>query len=89
MEVNDLKNHGPKESTKSSYLCLSFLAIIIFCTIASLGLNPSAVRAQTSSTDRGEKINYTHHKTPVNGFLMHYVDEGKGDSILLIHGPHR
>jgi pimeloyl-ACP methyl ester carboxylesterase len=51
--------------------------------VASLGFNPSIVVAQVHT---GEKIDYTHYKTPINGFLMHYVIGGKGDPIVLLHG---
>jgi hypothetical protein len=44
-----------------------------------LGFIPS-ITAQ-SIVDSNEKIGYTHYKTPVNGFLMHYVIGGKGDPI--------
>jgi pimeloyl-ACP methyl ester carboxylesterase len=33
-----------------------------------------------------DNITFSHHKTPVNGFLMHYVIGGKGDPIVLLHG---
>jgi pimeloyl-ACP methyl ester carboxylesterase len=36
--------------------------------------------------DNSEKIDYTHHKTTVNGILMHYVIGGKGDPVVLLHG---
>ena len=36
--------------------------------------------------DNSEKINYTHYKTRVNGFLMHYVIGGNGDPVVLLHG---
>jgi pimeloyl-ACP methyl ester carboxylesterase len=49
-----------------------------------LGFIPS-ITAQ-SIVDSNEKIGYTHYKTPVNGFLMHYVIGGKGDPIVLLHG---
>jgi pimeloyl-ACP methyl ester carboxylesterase len=49
-----------------------------------LGFIPS-ITAQ-SIVDSNEKIGYTHYKTPVNGFLMHYVIGGKRDPIVLLHG---
>src|SRR5918997_48979 len=34
-----------------------------------------------------KKIDYTHHKTTVNGILIHYVTGGKGDPVVvLLHG---
>ena len=34
-----------------------------------------------------KKIDYTHHKTTVNGIQLHYVIGGeKGDLIVLLHG---
>ena len=41
------------------------------------------VNKKTISTDT---IEYAHHKTLVNGILMHYVIGGKGDPIVLLHG---
>lgn len=55
---------------------------MLFCSF--LGFIPS-ITAQ-SIVDSNEKIGYTHYKTPVNGFLMHYVIGGKGDPIVLLHG---
>ena len=54
------------------------------CFVFFLGFIPS-ITAQ-SIVDSNEKIGYTHYKTPVNGFLMHYVIGGKGDPIVLLHG---
>ena len=54
------------------------------CFVVFLGFIPS-ITAQ-SIVDSNEKIGYTHYKTPVNGFLMHYVIGGKGDPIVLLHG---
>ena len=34
-----------------------------------------------NSVESNEKLNYTHHKTMVNGFNMHYVIGGKGDPV--------
>jgi pimeloyl-ACP methyl ester carboxylesterase len=33
-----------------------------------------------------DNTTFSHHKTPVNGFLMHYVVGGEGDPIVLLHG---
>ena len=40
----------------------------------------------TNSLDGNEKLNYTHYKTIINGFNMHYIIGGKGDPIVLLHG---
>ena len=39
-----------------------------------------------AQVDTGEQRDYAHYKTPINGFLMHYVMGGKGDPIVLLHG---
>ncbi|MGE0242640.1 MAG: alpha/beta fold hydrolase [Nitrososphaeraceae archaeon] len=62
-----------------------FLALIICCSIVSLGITSSAI-AQIINDNKEKKINYTHHKIKVNGILIHYVIGGKGDPIVLLHG---
>ena len=39
-----------------------------------------------NKTISSDTIEYNHHKTLVNGILMHYVIAGKGDPIVLLHG---
>jgi pimeloyl-ACP methyl ester carboxylesterase len=67
------------------YLYLkSFLVFIICYSAVSLGsLSPATAQ---NFIDNSEKIDYTHHKTTVNGILMHYVIGGKGDPVVLLHG---
>ena len=69
------------------FLCGLIFAILIFLIAPSPSTTTPLffVKAQTV-TDNGEKTNYTHHKTTVNGILMHYVTGGKGDPIVLLHG---
>ena len=68
------------------YLYLkSFLTGIICCYVVSLGFS-SPITAEQNIIDNSEKIDYTHHKTTVNGILMHYVIGGKGDPVVLLHG---
>ena len=68
------------------YLYLkSFLTGIICCYVVSLGFS-SPIIAEQNIIDNSEKIDYTHHKTTVNGILMHYVIGGKGDPVVLLHG---
>jgi len=68
------------------YLYLkSFLTGIICCSVVSLGFS-SPITAEQNIIDNGKKIDYTHHKTIVNGILMHYVIGGKGDPVVLLHG---
>jgi pimeloyl-ACP methyl ester carboxylesterase len=68
------------------YLYLkSFLTGIICCSVVSLGFS-SPIIAEQNIIDNSEKIDYTHHKTTVNGILMHYVIGGKGDPVVLLHG---
>ena len=68
------------------YLYLkSFLTGIICCSVVSLGFS-SPITAEQNIIDNSEKIDYTHHKTIVNGILMHYVIGGKGDPVVLLHG---
>jgi pimeloyl-ACP methyl ester carboxylesterase len=62
----------------------SSLAFIICSFVIALGFIPSI--AAQNNTGNDEKINYIHEKTPINGFLMHYVIGGKGDPIVLLHG---
>jgi hypothetical protein len=59
---------------------LNLLAFIICCSVVSIGFI-SSTTAQTI-IDKSEIINYTHHETTVNGFLMHYVIGGRGDPIV-------
>ena len=68
------------------YLILkSFITGIICCSVVSLGFS-SPITAEQNIIDNSEKIDYTHHKTIVNGILMHYVIGGKGDPVVLLHG---
>ena len=68
------------------YLSLkSFLTGIICCYVVSLGFS-SPITAEQNIINNSEKIDYTHHKTTVNGILMHYVIGGKGDPVVLLHG---
>ncbi|MGZ5511360.1 MAG: alpha/beta fold hydrolase, partial [Nitrososphaeraceae archaeon] len=63
----------------------NFLAVIICCSsVVSLGFISTATAQNI--IDDSEKIDYTHHKTTVNGILMHYVIGGKGDPVVLLHG---
>ena len=80
----NLNNYELCNITKASYATLKFLAFVICVySVASLGFNSSNVVAQV---DTGQQIDYAHYKTPINGFLMHYVIGGKGDPIILLHG---
>ena len=63
----------------------SFFIGIICCDVVSLGFS-SPITAEQNIIDNSEKIDYTHHKTTVNGILMHYVIGGKGDPVVLLHG---
>ena len=68
------------------YLYLkSFLTGIICYYVVSLGFS-SPITAEQNIIDNSEKMDYTHHKTTVNGILMHYVIGGKGDPVVLLHG---
>jgi len=68
---------------------LSLLACIICYSIISLGFIPLS-NAQKTIDNSEKKIDYTHHKTTVNGIQLHYVlgggDYGQGDPIVLLHG---
>ncbi|MDW0165743.1 MAG: alpha/beta fold hydrolase, partial [Nitrososphaeraceae archaeon] len=63
----------------------SFSVIFVTCcSVAYLGfIHPATAQ---NITDNTEKIDYIHFKTPVNGFLMHYLIGGKGDPVVLLHG---
>ena len=76
-------NHQASDTSKRGYVYSSFLLFTICCSVASLGFIPSGTAQNILDS---EKIKYTHYKTPVNGFLMHYVIGGKGDPIVLLHG---
>jgi pimeloyl-ACP methyl ester carboxylesterase len=77
-------NHQASDTSKRGYVYSSFLLFTICCSVASLGFIPSGTAQNV--VDNSEKIKYTHYKTQVNGFLMHYVIGGKGDPIVLLHG---
>ena len=77
-------NHRASDTSKRSYVYSSFLLFTICCSVVTIGLIPSATAQNV--VDNSEKIKYTHYKTPINGFLMHYVIGGKGDPIVLLHG---
>ena len=67
----------------------SFLAVIICCcSVISIGYISPATAAQNIDDDINKKIDYTHHKTTVNGIQLHYVigGKGEGDPIVLLHG---
>jgi len=72
------------DTSKRAYVYSSFLLLTICCSVVTIGLIPSATAQNV--TNNSEKIKYTHYKTPINGFLMHYVIGGKGDPIVLLHG---
>jgi len=72
------------DTSKRAYVYSSFLLLTICCSVVTIGLIPSATAQNV--TNNSEKIKYTHYKTPINGFLMHYVIGGKGDPIVLMHG---
>jgi alpha-beta hydrolase superfamily lysophospholipase len=63
---------------------LTFMAFIICCFVVSIGFTPSTIAQNI--IDNSQKIEYSHHKTTVNGILMHYVIGGKGDAVVLLHG---
>jgi hypothetical protein len=46
-------------------------------TIQSDGVLPAALR---------DRWPYAPHYANVNGWRMHYVDEGEGDPVVLLHG---
>jgi pimeloyl-ACP methyl ester carboxylesterase len=66
---------------------LTFMAfIIICCAVVSIGFTPSSTIAQNIIDNSAKIEEYSHHKTTVNGILMHYVIGGKGDPVVLLHG---
>lgn len=70
---------------KNTNALSSFSVIFVTCCcVAYLGfIHPATAQ---NITDNTEKIDYIHFKTPVNGFLMHYLIGGKGDPVVLLHG---
>lgn len=70
---------------KNTNALSSFSVIFVTCCcVAYLGfIHPATA---LNITDNTEKIDYIHFKTPVNGFLMHYLIGGKGDPVVLLHG---
>ena len=69
------------------------IIIIFVLFILSIGsvMSTSSIpltfaQQNTDSLDSNEKLNYTHYKTMINGFNMHYIIGGKGDPIVLSHG---
>ena len=69
------------------------IIIIFVLFILSIGsvMSTSSIpltfaQQNTDSLDSNEKLNYTHYKTMINGFNMHYIIGGKGDPIVLLHG---
>ena len=88
-KVADITLQRSKWKKDYYYLYLkSFLAFIVCCSIivvVFLEFIPS-INAQNIIIDTNKKIDYTHYKTTINGFLMHYVMGGKGDPIVLLHG---
>ena len=77
-------NHRASDTSKRGYVYSCILLFTICCSVVTIGLIPSATAQNV--VDNNEKIKYTHYKTQVNGFLMHYVIGGKGDPIVLLHG---
>jgi pimeloyl-ACP methyl ester carboxylesterase len=62
----------------------SLLAFLLCSFVVFLGfILPTTAQ---NIIDNSEKINYTHYKTTVNGFLMHYVIGGNRDPVVLLHG---
>ena len=76
-------------------LCLTMITLSLSSTLSNANYSSSFfvyakeqgemdnVNNKTISSDT---IEYVHHKTLVNGILMHYVIGGKGDPIVLLHG---
>ena len=64
-----------------------FLTFIICCSVvSSMGVVSIATAQNILDNSEEKKIDYTHHKTMVNGFNMHYIKGGKGDPVVLLHG---
>jgi hypothetical protein len=98
---NDNKKEDNKKRSKvflSAFilvLCLTLITLSLSSTISNTNYSSSFfVYAKEQSendnvnnkTTSSDTIEYTHHKTLVNGILMHYVIGGKGDPIVLLHG---
>jgi pimeloyl-ACP methyl ester carboxylesterase len=75
---------------KFKYL-LTILLVGVFSTSA-LADNHSATKSQeekaqkTKITNPDDPSQFNHQFAQINGIKMHYVDEGKGPAIVLLHG---
>ena len=78
-----------------SVLCLTLITLLLSSILSITNYSSSFfVYAKEQSemdnvnnkTISSDTIEYVHHKTLVNGILIHYVLGGKGDPIVLFHG---
>ena len=99
---NDNKKKDNKKRIKIFLSAFIFVLCLTLITLLSLSSTLSITNYSSSffvyAEEQGEMdnvnnntissatIEYVHHKTLVNGFLMHYVMGGKGDPIVLLHG---
>jgi alpha/beta hydrolase fold len=99
---NDNKKKDNKKRIKIFLSAFIFVLCLTLITLLSLSSTLSITNYSSSffvyAEEQGEMdnvnnktissatIGYVHHKTLVNGFLMHYVMGGKGDTIVLLHG---
>ena len=98
---NDNKKEDNKKRIKvflSAFifvLCITLITLSLSSTLSNTNYSSSFfVYAKeqgkmdnvNNKTIPSDTIEYVHHKTLVNGILMHYVIGGKGDPIVLLHG---
>ncbi|PKH06008.1 alpha/beta fold hydrolase [Moritella sp. Urea-trap-13] len=65
---------------------LTILLIGLFTTSALAGNNSPAKALDRKITNPDDPSQFNHQFAQVNGIKMHYVDEGEGPAIVLLHG---
>jgi pimeloyl-ACP methyl ester carboxylesterase len=99
---NDNKKEDNKKRIKiflSAFIFVLCLTLIIASLSSTLSITNYSSSFFVYAKEQGEMdnvnnnetissdtIEYVHHKTLVNGILIHYVIGGKGDPIVLLHG---
>ncbi len=69
------------------YLILYIGLIIIVLTISScMKIIPSIAPGVNAEKNIGDQFDFTTHYVEVLGSKMHYVDEGQGEVVIMLHG---
>ena len=65
---------------------LSILFVGLFTTSAIADTNNLTKAPERKITNPDDASQFNHQFAQINGIKMHYVDEGEGPAIVLLHG---